>query len=235
MMELSDLARVAHIVAGVVVLVSFWRTALAPKGGPAHRRFGRIYLVAMSALLALTLVLAAGFATGGQGMRAVFNVYVTLISVVSVWMAWRSIADRDDVDAYRGWVCKTLCALLGGYGLFLLAMVPRMGEPARMAMVSAFALLGLVVAGSLLHRIVRGADHPQWWLGEHLSAMALNFAATHASFTILGLSSLLPVVREPWARTIILCSWMMAALVARLVAGRRFMRRPRRAVLEQAA
>jgi hypothetical protein len=222
-MALFEMFRSAHIVAGVGVLITFWGAALAQKGGTTHRRFGRAYLIAMALLLSATLVMAVGMVTSGQGMRAIFNVYVTLISVTSVWVAWRSIQDKHDVDAYRGKVLKILCFALGGYGLFLLAMVPRMGEPARMAMVFAFAVLGLVTAGTLAWRVVRGADHPRWWLADHLTGMALNFGATHASFSILGLSDIVPAVREPWIRTSILVSWMLAALLVRLWAGRRFL------------
>ena len=223
-MELFETARALHIALGVLVLASFWSAAAVRKGSRRHRRMGRAFLVSTSALLAVTLVMAAGMAVGGQGKRAMFNVYVTLISVTSVWIAWRCIEDRSDVDRYRGLVCKLLCGLLGGYGLFVLSLAPRMDHPARVAMVAAFALLGLAVSASLLWRIVRGADHPRWRLSEHLTGMALNFGATHASFSILGLGLLVPQVKEPWTRTAILVSWMLSALVVRLWAGRRFLR-----------
>jgi hypothetical protein len=222
-MNLFETSRLAHIAVGTVVLTSFWWAAAARKGGDRHRAAGRVYAIAMAMLLAFTLAMAAGSALGGNSMRAVFNVYVSLISIASVWMAWRSIQDRDDIDRYRGPACKLLCAVLGCYAIFLIVLVPRMGEPARMAMVAAFAVLGLTTAGTLLHRIVRGATHPRWWLSDHLTAMALNFGATHASFSILGLGALFPVVKEPWMRTGILVSWMLAALFARLWAGRRFL------------
>lgn len=222
-MNLFETFRTAHIIAGGAVFIAFWGGAAAAKGGTAHRRFGRAYQWAMVVLLAATLIMAAGMITGGQPLRAVFNVYVALISTASVWMSWRSIADKDDVDAYRGRACKALCLGLGVYGFVLLAMAPRMNGPARMAMAVAFAVLGLTISGLLLRRIRRGADHPRWWLSEHLTAMALNFAATHASFSILGLGVLFPVVKEPWNRTGILVSWMLAALAVRLWAGRRFM------------
>jgi hypothetical protein len=222
-MELLETARSVHIAFGALVLAAFWSAAAARKGSALHRRMGRTFLLSTSALLAVTLVMAAGMASGGQGKRAMFNVYVTLISVTSVWMSWRSIEDRSDVDRYRGLACKLLCGLLGGYGLFVLSIAPRMEHPARVAMVAAFALLGLAVSASLLWRIVRGADHPRWWLSEHLTGMALNFAATHASFSILGLGLLVPQVKEPWTRTTILVSWMLGALIIRLWAGRRFL------------
>jgi hypothetical protein len=227
-MDLFESARLAHIAVGTVVLVSFWGAALARKGSTPHRRFGRAYVFAMAVLLAATLVIATGSAMAGDPMRATFNVYVSLISVASVWMAWSSIANRHDVARHGGWPYKLLCFALGGYGLFLLTAVPKMGIPARMAMVTAFSVLGLSIAGAMAWRLVKGADHARWWLSEHLTAMSINFAATHASFSILALSAVYPALKAPWTRTAILVAWMTSALVVRLWAGKRFLRDPGR-------
>lgn len=224
-MDLFEAARLAHILIGCAVLGSFWVAAASAKGSARHRAGGRVYVACMAALLAVTLVMSAGMVLAGTPMRAVFDVYVTLISIASVWMAWRSIVDRHDVRRYLGWTYRALCIALGGYGLFLLAMVPRMGIPARMAMVFAFAVLGLTIAGAMAWRLLRRDDHPRWWLSEHLTAMAINFAATHASFSILAGSTLLPVLRDPWVRTGVLTAWMLSALAVRLWAGRRFLAR----------
>lgn len=229
-MDLYESARLAHIAVGTVVLASFWGAALARKGSDAHRGFGRVYVFAMNALLAATLVIATGSAMAGNPMRAVFNVYVTLISVASVWMAWSSVAHRSDFARYSGWPYKLICFALAGYGLFLLATVPKMATPARMAMVAAFSVLGLSIAGAMAWRLVRGADHARWWLSEHLTAMGINFAATHASFSILALSTVFPALKEPWTRTAILVAWMLSALAVRLWAGRYFLGRPGRGV-----
>ena len=226
-MDLFESARAVHIGIGVVVLGAFWTAALAPKGDTWHRRGGRVYVWAMAALLAATGVMSVGMVKAGTPLRAVFDVYVSLISVASVWMAWSSVRHREHIQRYLGWPYRALCLLLGGYALFLLALVPKMGAPARMAMVGAFAVLGLVVAGAMVWRWVRRDDHRQWWLSEHLTAMALNFGATHASFSILAGGALFPALKEPWTRTAILVSWMLSALVVRVWAGRRFLGTPR--------
>lgn len=223
-MDLFEAARQAHIAIGVGVLGSFWTAALAAKGGVLHRRGGRTYVGAMGLLLAATLVMSVGMVRAGTPMRAVFDVYVTLISVASVWMAWRSVRDKGDIERYLSWPYKVICVALGGYGLFLLAMVPKMGIPARMAMVTAFAVLGLTIAGAMAWRWWRRADQPRWWLSEHLTAMGVNFAATHASFSILAGGSVFPALKDPWTRTSILAAWMLSALVVRLWAGQRFLR-----------
>jgi hypothetical protein len=100
-----------------------------------------------------------------------------------------------------------------------------MPEPARVAMVFAFAVLGLTIASAMAWRLWRRDDSPRWWLAEHLTGMGVNFAATHASFSILAGGSLFPLLKEPWVRTGILVAWMSSALVVRLWAGRRFMPR----------
>jgi uncharacterized membrane protein len=225
-MDLYESARLAHISIGVVVLASFWAAALAPKGSRLHRGCGRVYVFSMVALLAATLVIAVGSAVGGNPMRAVFNVYVTMVSVASVWMAWSSIEHKRDIGRYLRWPYKLICCTLGAYGLALLALVPKMGTPARMAMVGAFALLGISIAAAMAWRWQHGADHARWWLSEHLTAMGVNFAATHASFSILALGAVFPALKEPWTRTAILVAWMTSALLVRLWAGRRFLPAP---------
>jgi len=222
-MDLFQSARLVHIAIGTVVLASFWGAALARKGSALHKRCGRIYVGSMAALLAATMVIAAGSVVAGNPMRAVFNVYVSMLSVASVWMAWSSIAHRGDIGRYLGWPYKAICCVLGVYGLTLLALVPKMGIPARMAMVGAFAVLGLSIAATMAWRWRRGADQPRWWLSEHLTAMGINFAATHASFSILAMGAVFPALKEPWTRTAILAAWMVSALVVRLWAGRRFL------------
>jgi hypothetical protein len=223
-MGIFEASRSIHILFGFLALVGFWGAALATKGSGRHRWFGRLYLGVMTVLLTVTMVMAAGMVIADEGKRATFNIYISLISITSVWMAWRSIQDRDNIRAYCGLGFKLLCVLLGGYALFLLLVItPRVGPPAVKAMIVSFATLGLITCGAMVYRMVRGANHPRWWLSEHLTAMALNFGATHASMSVLGLGVLIPAVKEPWMRTAIITGWMLAALAVRIWAGRRFL------------
>jgi hypothetical protein len=223
-MALFEVSKYLHILLGFLALIGFWGAAFATKGSGRHKRFGLFYVVVMAMLLSVTLIMAVGMILTDQGKRATFNVYIALVAATSVWMAWRSIVDRDNVNAFRGVVCKTLCTVLILYAMFLLfVIVPKVQPLAVKLMVVAFAVLGFATSGSLLYRIVRGADHSKWWLSDHLTAMALNFGATHSSMTILGLGSLVPAVKDPAMRTTILISWIIVALVVRLWAGQRFL------------
>jgi hypothetical protein len=222
-MSLFDLALGAHILIGVVVLAAFWTAAGAAKGSGVHRRGGKTYVIAMAALLVVTAVMTVGMVLDGDPRRAMFNVYVSLISVVSVWMAWSSIAWRHDIRRYLGWPYRLLFCALTGYGLFVLSLAPRMPQPARSAMVAAFGLLGLSIAAAMAWRLWKRDDSPRWWLSEHLTAMGVNFAATHASFSLLAGGSLIPALKDPWVRTAVLVAWMTSALWVRIWAGRRFL------------
>lgn len=223
-MTLFELALGTHVGFGTIVLVAFWTAALSAKGSDLHRRGGRIYVWAMAVLLSVTLVMTVGMVLDGDSRRALFNVYVTLISVASVWIAWSSIAYRGDIRRYLRWPYRLICAALGAYGLFVLSLAPRMPEPARQAMVFAFAVLGLGIAAAMAWRLWKRDNSPRWWMAEHLTGMGINFAATHASFSILAGGSIFPALKDPWVRTGILVAWMTSALVARLWAGRRFLR-----------
>jgi|GEM_PF-5312208 len=112
-MTLFELSRYTHILLGFLALAGFWGAAFARKGSARHRRVGRFYLVVMALLLAVTLVMAVGMVISDQGKRATFNVYITLVTVCSVWMAWRSIGDRDDVNAYVASPAKRCVRCLG--------------------------------------------------------------------------------------------------------------------------
>jgi hypothetical protein len=224
-MSLFRLALDAHILIGTLVLASFWTAALATKGSLVHRRAGRVYALAMAALLTVTLVMTAGMVLDGDPRRAMFNVYVSLISVVSVWIAWSSVRFKHDIGRYLGWPYKLLCGALFAYGLFVLSLAPRMPTAARAAMVTAFAVLGLSIAAAMAWRLHKRADQPRWWLAEHLTGMGVNFAATHASFSILAGSSVFAALKDPWLRTAILVAWMCSALAVRLWAVRRFLGR----------
>jgi hypothetical protein len=230
-MSVFQLALDAHILVGTVVLASFWAAALAAKGGTVHRRAGRVYALAMAALLTLTLVLAVGMVLDGDPRRATYAVYVSLTSVASVWIAWSSVAYKHDIARYLGWPYKGLCAALFAYGLFVLSLAPRMPSPARSALVAAFGVLGLSIATAMAWRLIKRDDSPRWWLAEHLTGMGINFAATHASFSILAGSSVFPALKEPWVRTGILVAWMSSALFVRIWAGRRFLRHGARSKL----
>lgn len=222
-MSLFHTALDAHVAIGTVVLATFWTAALSTKGSALHRRGGLTYVIAMAGLLAVTLVMAVGMVLDGDPRRAMFNVYVTMISVVSVWMAWSSIAWRHDVRRYLGWPYRLLFCALASYGLFVLSLAPRMPQPARVAMVAAFGVLGLSIAAAMAWRLWKRDDNPRWWLAEHLTAMGVNFAATHASFSLLAGGSVVPVLQDPWVRTVVLVAWMASALWLRLWAGRRYL------------
>jgi hypothetical protein len=224
-MTVFQLALDAHILVGTIVLASFWTAALAAKGGVVHRRAGRVYALAMAALLGMTLVMTVGMVLDGDPRRAMFNVYVSLISVVSVWIAWSSVAFKHDIRRYLGWPYKVLCGALFAYGLFVLSLAPRMPNAARSALVLAFAVLGLSIATAMAWRLIKRADSPRWWLAEHLTGMGINFAATHASFSILAGGSVFPALKEPWVRTGVLVAWMSSALIVRVWAARRFLGR----------
>jgi hypothetical protein len=149
-MSLFLIPKYIHILFGFLALVGFWGAAFATKGSSQHRRFGRFYVIVMALLLSVTLIMAVGMVITDQGKRATFNVYISLVAATSVWMAWRSIVDRDNVNAFRGIVCKTLCAALTFYALILLfIIVPKIELLAVKVMVVAFAALGLATSGSL--------------------------------------------------------------------------------------
>ena len=52
MAELREVMLVAHFYAGVLALILFWVPAFSKKGGKVHRTAGKIYVAAMSVMVA---------------------------------------------------------------------------------------------------------------------------------------------------------------------------------------
>ena len=60
-----------HALAGTVALVSMWIPILAKKGGPAHRKAGRVYEIAMTAVVVLAWAACAQNLVAGRHLGTV--------------------------------------------------------------------------------------------------------------------------------------------------------------------
>ena len=86
-----------HVRFGSLALVTFWTAGLARKGSPLHQRAGKVYLVAMAAVLVPALPLAIRIAGSSAAPTAgVFLLYLWVITITSTWLSWRAIRDKRD-------------------------------------------------------------------------------------------------------------------------------------------
>ena len=96
-----------HVLAGVVALVGFWSAALMKKGSPRHRALGKVYLLAMAAIVATALPITVEYAVfRRQPLSALFLAYLMALTGNAAWLAWRAVTDKRDwkrLVARIGW------------------------------------------------------------------------------------------------------------------------------------
>jgi hypothetical protein len=175
-----------HIVAGVLVLVCFWATLLAPKGGLRHRRVGRTYLLLLLPLLASVLPISLHYAQGDPA-RIARLVYLSTVVASAGWTAWRAVKDRRAPERFRGPVFRALAVALTASGVALLGI--GIGEWDVLTV--GFSVIGIVYGGAMLG-FLGTKPAADWWLTWHLNGVCLLFAATHASFIGLAARTLFP-------------------------------------------
>ena len=215
-----------HGLLGALALATFWTAGLARKGSPVHRAAGKIYLVAMVALLVPAVPLAIRILLERSQVAGLFLLYLEVIVITSVWCSWRALRDKRDWAKYTGPAYRTLAWLNVASGAGVLAMGLFWAGNSRWIFVG-FSLVGLLGGISMLRFARTPPTEPRWWLAEHLGAMIGNGVATHIAFLSLGLPKVLPMLAGPVLQNIAWLGPLTIAVIARVWLGRKFL--PKRA------
>ena len=200
----------AHVAPGVLALLTFWIAALARKGSGPHRLAGKVYLLAMLALLLPAVPLSWRVLQYFNTGFGVFLFYLLLITVTALWQGWFAIRDKRDFARYtgRGYRRLAWANLVAGAGVLVLGLALQ--QPIFVG----FSLPGLLGGRGMLVTAHRGARHPRWWMGEHLSAMLACGVATHIAFLSIGLPRLLPSLAGEGLR---IFAWLAPLAIAALL------------------
>ncbi len=220
LLDLFDLGRKLHSLAGTLAQAAFWVAALAAKGGMTHRRAGKIYLRALLGVLALSTLMVAGKAVQGDAEAAIFLAFLISMVGTASWLMWFAIRYRRDPERLVGGLYRSLASwlLIAGGGVFVLGL--RSGRPLMMFL----SLLG-VGFGANMWRLALARDRSdRFWLAQHMNGATLNFIATHDSFIALGIGSVVPELRQPVSRMLVAAGVTVTALLLRSWLGKRHLR-----------
>jgi hypothetical protein len=216
-MDLFELGRTLHSGIGTVALVAFWLAALSAKGGPRHRRAGRIYLLALIGVMTLSTLMVGGKALGGDASTAIYLAFLITMVGTASWLMWFSVQYRRTDARLTGATYRALASWLVVAG----ALVFSSGLLRRRPLMMFLSLLG-VGFGINMWRLALARDRgPRWWLAQHMNGATLNFIATHDSFFALGIGSVVPELRQPVPRMLIAAGVTATALALRVWMGRR--------------
>ncbi|HRQ64923.1 MAG TPA: hypothetical protein PKZ76_08670 [Xanthomonadaceae bacterium] len=201
----------AHIAAGAVALLTYWIAALARKGSPIHRAAGKLFLLAMLAIIVTSIPMTVWQFARGNPIGAAFLGFLVVLVSSACWSAWFAIRYKRQPACFYGrtqLVLGMACLISGG-------AVSVLGFSVGSMLLGLFGLIGVAV-GVETWRAQRRDSHPaNWWLREHYGAMIGNGVATHIAFLGIGLRGLLP--GQDWA-VLQYGAWFGPVLVA-IVAG----------------
>jgi hypothetical protein len=225
-MDLYKTLVVLHAITGTVALITFWIAGLSRKGGPLHKRAGKIYLIAMCGILITGFPMAVMIALRAQPVTASFLAYLLIITGTAMWNSWSAIRNKKDVRAYTGRIQRLLIALNLISGLAI-AYIGLMLAKDSQLIISAFSMIGIHIAWRMW-RFSRKQEHePKWWLREHINAMLGNGVATHIAFLSIGLPKLLPMLAGPTLQNMAWLGPLVVAVLAGFYLSRKYV--PKRA------
>lgn len=221
-MSLYQFTLSLHGLIGLLALVTFWSAGLARKGSPVHKTSGKIYLIAMVALLVPALPLAIRIYLLKSPLGGLFLLYLWVITVTSVWTSWRAVRDKRDWRRFTGPVYQGLAWLNLASGLGVLVMGLFFANQSQGIFI-AFSLIGIVSFVSMRRFSRQSPVDPRWWLEQHLGAMIGNGVATHIAFLSIGLPKLLPMLAGPTLQNLAWLGPLALAVIARVYLGRKFL------------
>ena len=191
MFDIFRVVLVIHILFGGVALFVAPGAMLTRKGGPWHRRWGKIYFWSM-AVVALSATILSLLRPG---------LFLLLVAVFSFYLAftgYRVLYHKTPQQPATGldWGATVLMLLggvgLAGYGVHLL----RTSSFGAVAIV--FGGIGLLLAASDARAFLHPPDDKRAWWFTHMTRMLAAYIATVTAFSAVNFQFLPPLPRWLW-------------------------------------
>jgi uncharacterized membrane protein len=169
---------IVHITAGMISLVMAPIAFMTLKGGPAHRRWGKVYFwcMAIVAITALTMSIYHHLA---------FLLMIAIFSFSSATRGYRSIYWKNDGNKkWLDWSIEIANGLVS-LGLILFSwMIYKNGSGNASFVPLFFGIFGL--RGSIMRmiRFVKPSTDKKAWLYEHIGNMSGSYIASVTAFLV---------------------------------------------------
>jgi hypothetical protein len=215
----------AHGSTGAVALATFWTAGIAKKGSQLHKSAGKIYLLAMAALLVIALPLAVRIMLSQSTTFGVFLLLLFVITTTNVWISWRAIRDQRNWQRFTGPVYRALAWLnLLGAAVVVAAAFVAGGRWQFIFM--AFAAIGVAQFLRMRRFWRTSPTNSRWWFSQHMNGMIGNGVATHIAFLNIGLPKLFPMLAGATLQYVAWLGPLAAAFAAGWYLRRKFTEPP---------
>lgn len=200
-MQLFQMLVVLHVATGAVGLVLFWVPVLAAKGGPAHRRYGRLFNRLMFATAATAILMAllnlhdpAGthpHIADAEFTRNIFGwmmLYLGVLTVNLTAYGWNALLNRRDHGANRSAPNLVLQLLL-----FLLSLNTALrGLLVDEPLMVGISTIGFATVGTNLWFIFTRRPRPVYALREHVKGLIGTGISVYTAFLAFGAVRFVP-------------------------------------------
>lgn len=200
-MHLFTVLVLLHVAAGSIGLIAFWVPVVTRKGGPAHRRWGRLGARALMAAGTLAILMALLSLYGPEQRlpmirdRALFAglfgwmmLYLGLLTITFAAYGLAVARARQDRAALRHPQMTAIFALTGVAAVNCAAQGWRLGQPLMMLV----AAIGLIAMATQLRHIWRATAPPRAHVAEHFRALIGMGISAYTAFLSVGLIRLVP-------------------------------------------
>jgi uncharacterized membrane protein len=184
-----------HIVAGFTAFFVAPVVLATQKGGPPHRRWGKVYFWGMTVGTITALVVAA--------YRP--NIFLLLIAVFSFYLSFtgyralsRKRPDKGRKATALDWSVALITLSASVFMIVRGSLDLSKGNVRLNPVLIIFGILGALAAGDDLYKFLRPPKEKYAWLLNHMNVMVASYIAAVSAFSVVNFSFLPPLVRWLW-------------------------------------
>jgi uncharacterized membrane protein len=184
-----------HILAGTVALVVAPIALLTLKGGPTHRRWGKVYFWAMAVVAATALVVGYWRSLLFLMLIAVFSFYFALSGYR---VLYRKRPDLGQRASSLDWAAAVI-ALTASVALIVLGFTQPIRTFQRLSTVAkVFGFVGLTIAGLDVWQFLSPPEDKRAWWYKHMANMIGSYIAVVTAFSVVNFLFLPTTLRWLW-------------------------------------
>lgn len=189
---------IAHIVSGATAALAFWVPVIGRKGGASHRRWGKVFAVALLCTggLALAMSLLSLLDPMGTHPRLVgrfdesfvrgffghLMLCASTLTINLVWYGWRLVRHRGRQALNRTPAMYAWQWIVIGTSVNCAVQGWLMGEKLLIGL----AVVGMATALTNLHYLAKDQPSREEWLKEHVKALVGGGISVYTAFMAFG-------------------------------------------------
>ena len=184
-----------HILAGTVALIVAPIALMTVKGGPTHRRWGKVYFWAMAVVAVTAVVVAYWRSIMFLMLTAVFSFYAALSGYRVLYRKRPELGQRATTF---DWISAVL-TLLASSALVVMGILRPSPTWQRLGVVAiVLGIVGLFLAVRDILTFVRPpTDRNAWWY-HHMTSMIASYIAVVTAFSVVNFSFLPLTAKWLW-------------------------------------